>query len=222
MTLNIVKAVKSLRPLKLAISAPSGAGKTFTALSIASGLGKKILVIDTEKNSSTLYANEFEFDVLDLKERTVGSFSKILPEIIELKYDVVIIDSLSHFWESTLNYKSDLDMAGGNSYTNWGKITPVWTKFITSIVDFPIHTIATFRAKTDYVIEQNEKGKSAPRKVGMAPIFRDGAEYEFDIFANMDLSHNLIIEKTRFKELDSMVINQPDSKFGVKILELLK
>jgi len=222
MELNIKKAVKSLRPLKLAISAPSGAGKTFTALTIASGIGKKILVIDTEKNSSTLYAKEFDFDVLDLQDRSVGNFMKILPEITALNYDVIVLDSLSHFWESTLNFKADLDIAGGNSYTNWGKITPIWTKFIKAIVDCPIHTIVTFRAKTDYVLEQNEKGKQAPRKVGLAPIFREGAEYEFDIFANMDLQHNLIIEKTRFKELDSQVINQPGQEFGVKILELLK
>jgi len=31
----------------------------------------------------------------------------------------------------------------------------------------------------EYVLEQNDKGKHVPQKVGMAPIMRDGVEYEF-------------------------------------------
>ncbi len=56
------------------------------------------------------------------------------------------------------------------------------------------HVIATMRAKTEYVVDKDEKtGKSAPRKVGLAPVFRSGGEYEFDLVANMDLDANSYI-----------------------------
>ncbi len=40
------------------------------------------------------------------------------------------------------------------------------------------------RAKTEYVI-QEVNGKQVPKKIGMAPIQRDGVEYEFDVVADM-------------------------------------
>ncbi len=58
------KAVKAKQKLRLAIDGVSGSGKTYTALSVASGLGGRIAVIDSEHGSSELYADRFDFDVL--------------------------------------------------------------------------------------------------------------------------------------------------------------
>ena len=45
----------------------------------------------------------------------------------------------------------------------------------------------TMRSKTEYVLEKDERtGRTAPRKVGLAPVQRDGMEYEFT--AVFDLS----------------------------------
>lgn len=222
--IKITKAVKSLRPLKLCLSAPSGAGKTFTALSIASGLGSKILLLDSENKSSMLYADRFNFDVVELDPHDptpLKTFQDVLDEALKLDYDVLIIDSLSIYWNATLEKKSKIDMAGGDSFRNWGKITPEWNQLLASIVSYPKHMLCTLREKTDYVMEQNDKGKIAPRKVGLAPIFREGAEYEFDIFGKLDLDHNLLIEKTRLSFLADQVISNPDQKLGEKIKEFL-
>jgi hypothetical protein len=221
MTFTIQKAVRQQRKLKLALSAPSGAGKTYTALTIAKGLGDKILLVDTENQSSALYADKFNFDVCNLTERSVLEFSKLIAQIRTSDYDVVIFDSLSHFWENILEEKTNVDMKGGNSYTNWGKITPKWNSFLKSIVDLDKHTIGTFRAKTEYILEANDKGKQQPRKVGLAPIFRDGAEYEFDIFGTMTLDHDLIIEKTRFSDLADKVIHSPGEDFAKQVKSYL-
>ena len=45
-----------------------------------------------------------------------------------------------------------------------------------------MHVAATLRTKTEYVIEETSNGKKSPRCLGMAPIFRDGLEYEFSVF----------------------------------------
>ena len=45
--------------------------------------------------------------------------------------EVVIIDSATHEWETLLEYHSSLQ---GNSFTNWGKITPRHNDFVQKIL----------------------------------------------------------------------------------------
>lgn len=61
-----VKAQKYESKLRLAITGPSGAGKTYTALSIAKHLPGPIALVDTEHGSASKYADLFDFDVLNL------------------------------------------------------------------------------------------------------------------------------------------------------------
>jgi len=81
-----------------------------------------------------------------------------------------------------------------------------------------LHLIVTMRAKTEYVLETNEKGKQVPRKVGLAPVQRDGLEYEFDVVADMDLDNNLIVSKSRCEALSGAVIAKP----GKEVADTLK
>ena len=117
------KANKSAVYLKLAITGPSGSGKTTAALRLARGLvgdNGRIAVIDTENSSSLLYADTFDFDVCVVEPPyTEDKFITAIADAVEGKYDCVIIDSFSHVWQAILDYKSKLDMRGGNSYTNW-------------------------------------------------------------------------------------------------------
>jgi uridine kinase len=46
--MEIKKAIKSQQKLRLGISGASGSGKTYSALLLASSLGSKVCVIDTE------------------------------------------------------------------------------------------------------------------------------------------------------------------------------
>jgi DNA replication protein DnaC len=46
-------ATKSNLKIRLALSGASGSGKTFSALAIASHIGKKIALIDTERGSAS-------------------------------------------------------------------------------------------------------------------------------------------------------------------------
>ncbi|SSS60281.1 hypothetical protein [Acinetobacter baumannii] len=64
---SFTKAERKKAKLKLNLNGASGSGKTYSALVLASSLGKKIAVIDTENESASLYANEFNFDTLPLK-----------------------------------------------------------------------------------------------------------------------------------------------------------
>lgn len=88
---------------------------------------------------------------------------------------------------------------------------------VDALVRCKAHLVATMRAKTEYVLEDDGRGKKVPRKVGMAPIQRDGMEYEFDIVADMDQEHNFIVSKTRYSGLDNAVLNKPGVDLGERI-----
>jgi hypothetical protein len=49
----------------------------------------------------------------------------------------------------------------------------------------------------EYIVEANEKGRMAPRKVGVAPIMRDGIEYEFTIVFEVLENHKSYVSKDR-------------------------
>jgi len=188
--------------LKLAIAGPSGAGKTYSALRLARGISKsgRIALIDTENESASLYANDFQFDVSSVEPPyTIDKLTNPVKFVLENNYDVLVIDSCSHFWNGVLEYKSQLDKRGGNSYTNWNEANKKYDLLIRAILFSKIHVIACMRSKMEYILEENERGKQVPKKVGMAPIMRDGIEYEFTTVFDIDIAHQAQASKDRTK-----------------------
>ena len=194
------KAVRNNARIKLAITGPSGSGKTYSALRLASGLAEngRIAVLDTENNSASLYAEDFDFDVAPINPPfTNDKFVQAIRKSVELGYQVVILDSASHFWEGILEYKDALDKRGGNSFTNWGEANKQYKVILNALLQSDVHLIACLRSKTEYVVEKDEKGRSVPRKIGLAPIMRDGVEYEFTTVFHLDAAHQAMADKDR-------------------------
>lgn len=226
MAIEIKKAVKSQVKLKLALTGPSGSGKTYSALALAKGLGDKVLVVDTENGSASLYSDKFNFDVIELKPPyTTEMYREALALAVANKYDIVILDSISHAWSGEgglLQQKEALDGTGkGNSYVNWGAITKKQESFIADILHSDINLIATMRSKMDYAIENNN-GKTVIKKVGLAPVQRDGVEYEFTSVLDMDMTHNAAASKDRTGLFPQGYVFQPTIEVGKKILAWLK
>jgi len=65
-------------------------------------------------------------------------------------------------------------------------------------------------------------GKQVPQKVGMAPIQRDGFEYEFDVFLDMDIENNAIVTKTRCPALTGKVFSKPGADVAIILKEWLQ
>lgn len=214
------KATKEQAKLRFFLAGPSGSGKTWTALSMAAALGHRVAVIDTEHHSASKYADRFEFDALNLDTPTIKAYEDAIRLACSERYDVLVIDSLTHAWLTAQQMVDDAAarMKSANSYMAWGSVTPVWNQLLRTIITTNLHVIGTSRSKVDYVLEQ-VNGKQVPRKVGMAPIMRDGCEYEFDVSAEMDLDHNMIIGKTRCPELDGKVLKKPGADVAEILLE---
>src|SRR5689334_19600912 len=164
------KAQRKLAKLRLGICGPSGSGKTWSALEIASGISNKIALIDTERRGH-LYAEDFDFDIAELDAPySPQRYIDKIKEAERLGYEFLIIDSLSHAWIGEGGVLSIVDRAGGTFQQGWRTATPQQNSLIDTIITSSLHIIVTLRSKTEYVVEQNEKGKLAPRKVGLAPV----------------------------------------------------
>lgn len=219
------KAVKAKSKARIGLIGPSGSGKTYTALLLATHMGNRIALIDTEHGSASKYADEFDFDTLWLNNYHPKNYIEAIKAAGEAGYDVLIIDSLSHAWAGT---DGALDLAdkkaakyGGNRWAAWRDVTPLHNQLIEAILSSPCHVIATMRSKMEYIQTTDEKGKTVIRKVGMAPIQRDGMEYEFDVVGELDIDHNFIVSKTRCKALDGAIINCPGKELADTLMAWL-
>lgn len=219
----IKRASRQNTRIKMALVGISGSGKTYSALSIARGLGDRVLLIDTEHGSASKYS-EFQFDTIELDTHDPRNFVECIRLAETEGYDVLIIDSLSHAWMGREGALELVDNAAkrsnsGNSFAAWRNVTPLHNQLIDAIVGCRIHLIATMRAKTEYVQERDERtGKTTPRKIGLAPVQRDQMEYEFDIVGDLTQEHELVITKTRCTILADQVVARP----GAELAETLK
>lgn len=87
--LTITKAKKEQICVKVLVSGPSGSGKSYSALRLATGIagrvgeGTKIGYIGTEGMRDKLYANEFDYDLISLEEYSPDYYIAANPHIIK-------------------------------------------------------------------------------------------------------------------------------------------
>jgi len=186
---QVKKAKRELIYVKLALMAPSGGGKTFGGLRLATGMAEeikketgkdaKILLANTEGKRGYYYANEFDYDIVDIDPpHNPEKYVELIEFAVSEGYDILIIDSTSHEWEGKGGCL-ELHQQAGGTYQSWARVTPRHNKFINAIADSPIHIIATMRGKDQYEMTKDDKGKTNVQKLGVGAKQRDGFEYEF-------------------------------------------
>lgn len=181
------KAKREQLWLKILLAGSSGSGKSYSALRLGTGIAKKsngkMAAIDTENGRIRYYANEFDFDDLQLEAPyTPEKYVEAINDAVDNDYTVLIVDSITHEWDYCLDVHSKMP---GNSYTNWSKITPRHDKLMEKILQSSIHVIATVRGKDEYVLEE-KNGKQVPKKVGLGYKQRDNTEYNYTVTFNID------------------------------------
>lgn len=223
--MEIRKAERKKAKLRLGIAAPSGAGKTYSSLLMAFGLGGKVGLIDTEHGSGDLYAHLGEYDIISIEAPySVKKYTDAIHAFEEAGYTTIIIDSLSHAWAGDgglLDKQGKMADRGTNSFAAWRTITPEHNNLVDSMLRSPCHIIATMRAKQEYVLETNDKGKQQPKKVGMAPVQREGMEYEFTVMLDVDMNHIASASKDRTSLFDGQFF-KIDKSTGETLLQWLE
>lgn len=190
MAFQVKKAKREKIYVKVALMAPSGGGKTYGSLRLATGMAQeieketgkkaKILLANTEQKRGYYYANEFDYDIVDIDApHEPEKYVDLIDFAVQEGYDILIIDSSSHEWEGKGGCL-ELQQKAGGTYQSWSKVTPRHNKFINAIADSPIHLIATMRGKDQYEMTKDDKtGKATVQKLGVGAKQRDGFEYEF-------------------------------------------
>ncbi len=222
--IQFTPAKRSAAKARIALTGPSGAGKTYTALTLACALGQKVAVIDTERGRASLYVgiNDWSFDVLNPHAFSPNSLTEALGAASGAGYDVVVIDSLSHYWSGVdgMQEQADKKAKSGNSFSGWKEARPDERRMLDALASYPGHIVVTMRAKTSYVIEQieqNGRTKSVPRKIGLKPDQREGIEFEMDVVGDMDMDNTLTVSKSRLPMLTGAVIERPDAALATTI-----
>lgn len=193
------KATKSQAKARVALDGPSGSGKTYGAILLATGIGKRIAVIDTENSSADLYADLADYDVVPFDPPySPDRYCEAIKYCEDEGYDVIIIDSISHEWNGPggcLEIQSGL----GGRFQDWAKVTPRHQRFIDAILRSKAHVICTCRTKTSY--EVDEKSRKVT-KVGTAPQQRDGLDYEMTVVFDLTQQHYAVATKDRTRLFD--------------------
>lgn len=195
------EATRERAKLRLALTGVSGAGKTLSALYIAYGITgdwSKIAVIDSEHGRAKFYADRQDLGTGKFLHANLDApyspdrYKQYVAEAARCvgPDGVVIVDSFSHAWNNeggVLEIKDKMAaQSGKNSYTAWAEAGRVQNNLVNAILSVDCHTIVTMRSKMAYAMEENERGKLQPVKVGLAPVQREDTEYEFDIVLWID------------------------------------
>lgn len=227
--IEFVPATRSASKARIALPGPSGSGKTYTGLTLGCRLAEKaggrLAVIDTERGKSQMYKgiNDWDFDVYTPQSFAPASLTEALGVVAGGGWPVCLIDSWSHYWSGVDGMLEQVDRRakGGNNFSGWKEAGPDERRMIDALVSAPFHVIVTLRVKTEYVIEDNDRGKKVPRKVGLKPEQRNNLEYEFDVIGDMDLDNVLSVSKTRIPMLHGACIPKPGPELADTIADWL-
>ncbi len=229
--------------LRAGLCGPTGSGKTKTGLILGTrmverlGLGP-LFVIDSENKSALRYAYsprsrqgyKFRHVAMPSDDYSPAAYTAALDYCEAQGAGVILIDSFSHCWNGVNGVLEQVDQVTDRSRSKnafsegWKIMTPVHNRMIQRLTACGAHLIFTLRAKTEYVMQENDRGKKEPTKVGMAPIAREGIEYEGDLFFDMTVpSNDLIVAKSRCDRLPpGEIIHRPGVDFADILIEWLE
>lgn len=195
----------------MAISSPTGFGKTYSALLLAYGITNdwsKIAVIDSENESASLYSDLGKYFTIPIPPPfTVDKFIQAVKLCVDAGMQVIIVDSTYHYWHGKggmLEYNNSL----GGRYQDWAKTNKVYAAWLDAILQTPVHFICTSRKKQAYEMTKNSEGQIKVEKKGMEDEIRNGFDYEmtlaFDIINDKHLAQaakdrtRLFVDKPEF------------------------
>lgn len=223
-----VKASEAAKkhPFKGSFYGPPGSGKTLTALMFAEALAARrkgrIAVVDTE-NGTDYYAvarpgavhpEAIDFDVM--KGRSLDETLKAIRSIDPKFHTCVILDSISHLWDSAIEAWVANNPGREIALRDWGKIKRPYKDIMRWVVGTSCDVIICGRQKS--VFEEGDDGKL--KNAGVAMRAEGETQYEPDMCFRMALegrrgdktTPTMFVEKDRSGILAGKWIEAPTGK----------
>ncbi len=197
---SLQPAVRERVPLLVGLAGPSGWGKTFSALELATGMqevvGGDIIVIDTENRRALHYAENFRFKHLDFGA-PFGSLDYLaaLEYAAEQNPAAIVVDSMSHEHEGPgglIDYHAkEVERMAGNDYAKqqrvqmlaWQKPKAARRALLNGLVRLNQNVIMCFRAGEKSKPGKDDKGRQAVIEQGFTPIAAPEFVYEMTVCA---------------------------------------
>ena len=185
--LNIQQVQREGARLVVMLCGVSGCGKTKTALELAYGMvggdGKKIGFLDTENGRGKLYADDYKSPYLygELKPPfSPARYIQAIEEFSKTGVEVLVIDSGSHEYEG-IGGCIDIAEAGNPRLPNWNKAKGEHKRFMSALLNSPMHIILCLRAREKakpekHVVDGREK--TVYVDMGLQPITEKNVVFE--------------------------------------------
>lgn len=201
---QFVDAVRTNSRILMGLSGPTGSGKTYSALRVATGLadGGTIAYIDTERGRALDYADTFQFKYAELDEPfTPQRYIDALDMAESLNPSVVIVDSASHEHAGIGGvldmHEAELQRMAGDDYKKreamkfaaWVAPKEADKKYVSRLTRMRCHLIVCLRAEDKIDLVKNpETGKLEvkPKRtlsghVGWIPVSGKTLPYELTL-----------------------------------------
>ncbi|MCK9994628.1 MAG: hypothetical protein Dbin4_03148, partial [Alphaproteobacteria bacterium] len=162
MNIAFKPAVRENVSLLIGLAGGTGAGKTFTALRLASGIAgdKPFALIDTENRRSLHYADKFKFDVAELRAPfSPDAYAEAIMAADKAAYPVIVVDSMSHEWAGDGGVldmqEAELNRMAGDDWKKreavkmaaWIRPKTEHKHMVTKLLQVRAHLILCFRAE---------------------------------------------------------------------------
>ncbi len=197
MSFSFRPAIRESVSLVVGPIGPSGGGKTYTAMRMATGIvgkGNPFAVIDTEAGRSRHYADMFKFDVGDLLPPfRPDVYAEAIKTADKAGYKAIIVDSFSHEWAGEggiLDWQEEeLTRMAGDDYKRreackmaaWIKPKLAHKQMVQKLLQVRATLILCFRAEEKIKMEKDQAGKIQIVPIGWQPICSKELPYELTV-----------------------------------------
>jgi hypothetical protein len=197
-TFEIKPAVRDAVPLLIGLTGPPGAGKTYSALTLAEGMrqvaGGPPVLIDTEGGRSKKYADLFDFHRIDFAAPFRPSdFLAAIEAAAQTNLCAIIIDSMSDEHEGEGGvldwHDAELDRMAGSDWAKRERVgQAAWIKpkadrrtLINGMLQIQTPMIFCFRAREKVKQVRDDRGKMVPTNIGYQPIAPGDIIFAMDV-----------------------------------------
>lgn len=193
------KSLNTQAYAKVGILGFAGAGKTYTATSISTGLvqlmrgagldaaQKPAFFLDTETGSDWVDP-VFQKEGIELHAAKTRAFSDLIIAVKEAEHgaSILIVDSVTHFWRELCDAYLKRKNRSRIEFQDWAVLKKEWGRFTDLFINSNLHIVMCGRAGFEYDYFEDSEGKKQLEKTGIKMKAETETGYEASLLLLME------------------------------------